>query len=589
MGNNANTLYENIVDDVFQDESSPISEEESSMISGLSLKLNLAEDNDQNKNEVNTCSFCCKVGYLLSVELKKKVLKMKKEIDQIQLNNGPNFIYSLSDSVQNVLCSVENILDMYSAESKEPFQCKDFTSINKLSTLITKVPTISKTDKNLKHLESMDIIPIQTERTLQNIIQLLGNISNLVENNGNKTTELLYKADERTFATGKTVKIYFTVMDKDTRITSFDVLNNANTFQKPCSLIEKQGYVYFFLINKMLKKIQASELEYSESKHCGHEFRFHLNCKYPQIRDIRSSQSENANSFTKNLNESISFVIDNKKKAMNVYNSCDISKLNPINTPGMHHRTVSLKHSIKKHAIFHENVRKSKVGRLSVQDIQTIKAPHTLIKHSLIIPEDRKSSQSTTLGQYKEANDICAKTTKSSFALTAKKKRTKHRRFYNSVIDRKIVPQKPGKGLIASPSQLINLNPEARVCGCARLLAVAEDFYDRTYIEGLMDLYRIKTEFVNKLETAIDTLFEFPKTHFCCPGYQYLFIFYNGQDLKYFYSIKQLKQQGKIDELVKVVVFTNYDNMHELVEDDFGIQLMLKPAKSKDIKQILSS
>lgn len=52
--------------------------------------------------------------------------------------------------------------------------------------------------------------------------------------------------------------------------------------------------------------------------------------------------------LTLDLEETINFAIDNNKKAMNRYDSCDISKLNPINAPGMHHRTVSLKHSTLK-------------------------------------------------------------------------------------------------------------------------------------------------------------------------------------------------------------------------------------------------
>jgi len=219
-----------------------------------------------------------------------------------------------------------------------------------------------------------------------------------------------------------------------------------------------------------------------------------------------------------------------------------------------------------------------------------LKRPRILILQikTSITPREMRMSQASTLDRYREVNDLWGKTTKSSFLTSSKKRLKTHKRFYSSVINRKIVPEKPGKGIISSPSDLINLDPNSRIWGCPRLLAVTEDFLDRNYIEGITGLYNIETEFKYIIEDAINTLVEFPRSHYCCTGYQYLFVFYNHHDPKYLYWIKQLKKEGKIDDSLKVVVFVTEKGANPLSEDEFDIKILVKPVFSKDIKEILS-
>ncbi|CAI2359053.1 unnamed protein product [Moneuplotes crassus] len=440
------------------------------------------------------------------------------------------------------------------------------------------MPISSKTESELKHFESMEIIPVQTERIIHNLIQLLKIVSHPNDSQGGSSIELEYKIVQ-IGSQHKTTRIYFSVMDKDRRISSYDIEANQEKFHKPFNNYQNYQFLYLFMVRKMLQKIQASELEYSESKYCGHEFRFHLTCKYSKINDCKFSSRNGSNT--------VSFVVDNEKTAPVRYKKSDIDKFNPISKASNLQSCLSLKAFTKKYQSRNFKLNNADTKSLTVKNIEKAQNSYTPNKTS-ITPREMRMSQASTLDRYREVNDLCGKTTKSSFLTSSKKRLKTHKRFYSSVIDRKIVPEKPGKGIISSPSDLINLDPNSRICGCPRLLAVTEDFLDRNYIEGITGLYNIETEFKYIIEDAINTLVEFPRSHYCCTGYQYLFVFYNHHDPKYLYWIKQLKKEGKIDDSLKVVVFVTEKGANPLSEDEFDIKILVKPVFSKDIKEILS-
>mmetsp|Transcript_29391 Transcript_29391/g.28997 ORF Transcript_29391/g.28997 Transcript_29391/m.28997 type:complete len:113 (-) Transcript_29391:929-1267(-) len=112
----------------------------------------------------------------------------------------------------------------------------------------------------------MEIIPVQTERIIHNLIQLLKIVSHPNDSQGGSSIELEYKIVQ-IGSQHKTTRIYFSVMDKDRRISSYDIEANQEKFHKPFNNYQNYQFLYLFMVRKMLQKIQASELEYSESKY----------------------------------------------------------------------------------------------------------------------------------------------------------------------------------------------------------------------------------------------------------------------------------------------------------------------------------
>jgi len=214
----------------------------------------------------------------------------------------------------------------------------------------------------------MEIIPVQTERIIHNLIQLLKIVSHPNDSQGGSSIELEYKIVQ-IGSQHKTTRIYFSVMDKDRRISSYDIEANQEKFHKPFNNYQNYQFLYLFMVRKMLQKIQASELEYSESKYWGHEFRFHLTWKYSKINDCKFSSRNDSNT--------VSFVVDNEKTAPVRYKKSDIDKFNPISKASNLQSWLSLKAFTKKYQSRNFKLNNADTKSLTVKNIEKAQNSYT--------------------------------------------------------------------------------------------------------------------------------------------------------------------------------------------------------------------
>ena len=92
----------------------------------------------------------------------------------------------------------------------------------------------------------------------------------------------------------------------------------------------------------------------------------------------------------------------------------------------------------------------------------------------------------------------------------------------------KIVPaHQKHKSLVATPSQLVNLDYKTRTCKWPQIMVFEPSYFDQMIFLGVAQLHELMVEFVYNSDELLSNLVDFRKNKFCWSGYKWIFIDFN--------------------------------------------------------------
>ena len=122
------------------------------------------------------------------------------------------------------------------------------------------------------------------------------------------------------------------------------------------------------------------------------------------------------------------------------------------------------------------------------------------------------------------------------------------------------------------------------------MIVVDDNYFDKMVVEGFAQLHHLKVENQPDFNQTYKVIHEFYQHHFCCSGYQYVFLqFWSNSDFSAIYKINQLRKQGKINEKLKLV-WMHEGISHQSQTDlkELGIDGFLqKPIKYDEFKKVI--